>query len=89
MKLDSTQFGSHENERSNLQLVNDISNDLQKLLKYFSGTAIFTPFLFVIRLDSYLNDDKLFGIWLLSAVKSTSPSIPSLLNCHKYFKVSQ
>ena len=56
MKLDSTQFGSHENERSNLKLVNDISNDLQKLLKYFSGTAIFT------RLDSYLNDDKLFGI---------------------------
>ena len=27
-----------------------------------SGTAIFTSFLFVIRLDLYLNDGKLFGV---------------------------
>ena len=63
--------------------MNDISNDLQKLYKYFNGTAIFTPFLFAIKLDLYLNDDELFKIWLSSRVKSTSPSISSLLNCHK------
>ena len=74
-KLDSTQFGFHVNESSTLQLISRISNDLQKLLKYFSGTAIFTPFLFVIKLDLYLNDDELFGIWLASTVKSTFPSI--------------
>ena len=42
--------------------INGISNDLQKLLKYFNGKAIFTLFLFVIKLDLYSNDDKLFGI---------------------------
>ena len=55
-------FGFHVNESSTLELINHISNDLQKLLEYFSSTAIFTPFLFVIRLDLYLNDDELFGI---------------------------
>ena len=45
------------------------------MLKYFSGTAIFTPFLSVIKLDLYLNDGELFGIcWALTA-KSASPSI--------------
>ena len=48
--LDRTQFLFHVNESSTLQLINGISNDLQKLPKYFSGTAIFTPFLFVIKL---------------------------------------
>ena len=69
--------------KATLQLTNGISYDLQKLLKYFSGTAIFTPFLSVIRLDLYWNDDKLFGIWLPSTVKSTCPSISSLLNYRK------
>ena len=50
------------------------SNDLQKLLKYFNGTAIFTPFPFVMKLDLHLNDDELSGIWLVSRVKSTSSS---------------
>ena len=27
---------------SNLQLINDISSDLQKLIKFFNGAAIFT-----------------------------------------------
>ena len=27
-----------------LQLISGISSDLQKLLKYFNGTAVFTPF---------------------------------------------
>ena len=43
-------------------LINGISNDLQKLLKYFNGTAIFTPSLSVIKLDLYLNDGKLFEV---------------------------
>ena len=61
-KLVKMQFLFHVNETSTLQLINGISNDLQKLLKYFNGTAIFTPFLLVIRLDLYLYDDELFGI---------------------------
>ena len=58
------QFSFHDNESSTLQLISGISNDLQKLLKYFIGTTIFTPsfFLFApsatastIRLALYLN----------------------------------
>ena len=54
----------------NLQLINGISKDLQKLLKYFSGTAIFT-FLNTLlsstavgspmKLDLYLKDDEKHG----------------------------
>ena len=69
--------------------INSISNDLQKLLQHFSGTTIFTPFLFVIKLDLYLDDDESFGIWLSSTVKSTFPSISSLLNYHKLPEVSE
>ena len=62
-KLNRTQVGPHFNENSTLQLIKSISNDL----KYFSGRAFFTLFLFVIRLDLYLNDEELFGIcWALS-----------------------
>ena len=39
---DITQSLVQFNSRWILQLINGISNDLQKLLKYFSGTAIFT-----------------------------------------------
>ena len=65
--------------------MNGISNDLQKLLKYFNGTAIFTfPFfLFApsatvspIRFALYLNEEA------LSIVKSASSSISSLLKFH-------
>ena len=87
-KLDSTQFGFHDNESSILQLINGSSKNLQKLLRYFSDTSIFTLFLFAIRLDLYFNDDELFGIWLPSTIKSVSPSISSLLNCHKLPEVS-
>ena len=61
-----------------LQLINGISKDLQKLLKYFNGIAIFTPFflplfpVLPIRFALYLNQEG------LSIVKSTSPSISSL-----------
>ena len=87
--LGNIQFAYHFNESSNLQLINGISNNLQKLLKYFSGTAIFTPFLPVIELDLYLNDDELFGMWLSSTVKSLSLPISSLLNCYKLPEVSE
>ena len=62
-----------------------ISNDFEKLLKYFSGTAIFTSFLFVIMLDLYLND----GVWLPSTIKSTFISISILLNYHKLHEVPE
>ena len=61
----NTQLSIHNNESSALQLINGISNDLQKLLKYFSGTAIFTLFLvpsasvLVIRPALYLNEGAL------------------------------
>ena len=51
-----------------VQLINNISNDLQKLLKYFSGTAIFTPFfvpfapVLLIILALYLNERALIII---------------------------
>ena len=40
--VDITQSLVQFNSRLILQLINGISKDLQKLLKYFSGTAIFT-----------------------------------------------
>ena len=88
-KLVKIPFSFHVKKSSTLQLINGISNDLQKLLEYFNGTAIFTPFLLVIRLDLYLYDDELFGILLASTVKSTFLSISSLLNYHKRPKVSE
>ena len=39
--LDITQLLVQFNPSWILQLINDISNDLQKLLKYFNGTTIF------------------------------------------------
>ena len=61
----------------------------KKVLKYFNGTAIFTP-LFLpafpvlpIRLALYLNEGA-----LLSLVTSALLVISSLLNCHKLPEVS-
>ena len=61
--LENIQFSYHFNESSILQLINGISGNFQKILKYFNDTAIFTQFLSVIKLDLYLNDDGLFGIY--------------------------
>ena len=41
---DIAQFLVQFNYRSILQLIKDISNDHQKLVRYFSGTANFTFF---------------------------------------------
>ena len=71
-----------------MQLINGISNDLHKLLKYFNGTTIFVVFteLFVLltayavfpaRAALYLND------WEVSIVKSILlGGTSSLLNCY-------
>ena len=65
--VDITQSLVQFNSRWILQLINGIDNVLQKLLKYFSGTAIFTflnttlPSTIVdspMKLDLYLNDDE-------------------------------
>ena len=73
----NTQFLIHFSESSIFQLINGISNDLQKLLKYFSGTAIFTPF-FVplfsvapITLAFYSNEGALL-LLVTSALLTTS-----------------
>ena len=74
-------------ESSILQLINGISNDLQKFLKYFNGTAIFTPF-FVpsfpvssIRLALYLNKGA-----LSSLVTFALSTISSLLKSYNFLK---
>ena len=68
---------------------------LQKLLKYFSGTAIFkifnTPLLaaaagFSKVLDLYLNHDELF-IDTLSGFPALFIEDSSPLNCHKHSDV--
>ena len=80
----------HLKESSTLQLANGISNDRQKLLKYFSGTAIFTHF-FVpsasvspIKFALYLNEGAL-SLLVTSALLATS----SLLKLHKLPEVSE
>ena len=64
----SKHFSYHFNESSTSQLVNGSSNDLQKLLRYFSGTAIFTLFfvplfsVLPIRFALYLNEGALLSL---------------------------
>ena len=68
--LDNIHSSYYFNENSILQLMNGISNDLQKLLKYFNGTAIFTFSLFLfapsatvspIRFALFLNEEALLN----------------------------
>ena len=54
----NTQFSIYLNESSILQLINGVPNDLQKLLKYFSGIAIFA--LFFLPFVSVLQQDLLY-----------------------------
>ena len=65
--LHITQYFVQLNSRWVLQLINGISNDPQRLPKYFSGTAtlLYTPFLYtplsaapkvLKKLDLYLKD---------------------------------
>ena len=47
---DKTQYFVHLSFNSILQLINGISSDLQKLLKYFNGTAIIAFFRILLAL---------------------------------------
>ena len=66
-----------------------IFNDRQKLLKYFNGTAIFTPstvpsdFKLPIGFHLYLNNE------VLTVVTSTLQFISFLLNTHKLPDISE
>ena len=77
----------HFNDSSTLQLINGISNDLQKLLKYFNGAATFISFFLPlfpvspIRLAFCLNEGA-----LSSLLTSALLIISSLL---KYYKLSE
>ena len=78
------------NQSSALQLISSISNHLQKLLKYFNGTAVFTPFflplfsVLPIILAFYLHE-----VALSSLVTSALLTISSLLKPHKPPDVSE
>ena len=93
--FDKMQPSIQFNSRWILQLINCISNDLQKLLRYFNGTTTFVFFteLFVLltlsavypaRAALYLNDLELS---ILKLALLAGPS--SLLNCHKLPHVSE
>ena len=85
-----THFSIHFNENSTLQLISGNSIDLQKLLKYFSSTAIVTYFfvpLFSISpipLALCLNDGAL-SLLVTFALLTNS----SLLKPHKLQEVSK
>ena len=71
----------HVSLNSTFQLINDISTDLQKLLKYFSGTILaffeipFVPSatVFTNNLALYLKDLKLL-VFIISALKLAASS---------------
>ena len=96
LALDKMQSSVQLSSRWTLQFISGISNDLQKLLKYFNGTTVFVFFtkLFVLSLSTsavlptraalYLN------YWELLIVKSAlSTETSSLLNYHKLPNVSE
>ena len=91
--LDNIQLLFHVNENSTLQLINGISNDLQKLLKYFNGTAIFAPFfippfrMVPIKFYLYLKDQ--LYVLTLERFPLFSFGCLSLLNCYKLPEVSE
>ena len=86
----STQFSIHFNESSTFQLINGISNDLQKLMQYFSGAAIFIPFfvplfsVLPILLALNLNEGALSLL-----VTSTLLTMLSLLKFRKLLEFSE
>ena len=52
---DKTQYFVHLNFNSTLQLINGISNNLQKLLKYLHGTAVVAFFKIPLISFQYLH----------------------------------
>ena len=78
-----------------VQLINGISNDLQKVFKCFNGTAIFTPS-FLLFSPSATVLPIIPAVCLnegaLSLVKTVLISLTfnsSVLNCHKLPDVSE
>ena len=53
-----THFSFYFNKSSTLLLINGISNDLQKLLKYFSTNAIFPPVFVSASFALHLNENS-------------------------------
>ena len=95
--VDITQSLLQFHSRLILQLINCISNVLQKLLKYFRGTTIFTSLntlLLLTAVDSpmklnlYLKDDELSTETLSGFPEFVTGDSP-LLNCHKLPEVSE
>ena len=88
--VDVTQSVLHLNSRWILQLVNPISKNLQKLLKYSTGRAIFTFWNTPLsvaskslkKLDLYLKNHELF-VKTLSGFPSLVTGDLSLSDCHK------
>ena len=84
--LDITQSLAQLNSRWILQLIKGICDDFQKLLRYYSGTAIFepinTPLLPTVAgfpkiLDLYLNNVELSAVTLLELPSLVTGYYPS------------
>ena len=75
--------------------INGLSKDLQKLLKHFNGTTVFTFLNTPLseaskglkKRDLYLKDDELF-VETSSEFPASVTGGSSLLNCHKRPEVS-
>ena len=81
---DKTQYFVHLSFNSILQLINGVSCDFQKLLKYFNGTVIVVflkiPFapsatVFPNNLSLYSKDLKLLLLLAISALKLVASSL--------------
>ena len=94
--VDITQSLLQSNSRRILQSINGISKDLQNLLKYFSGTAIFkylnTPLSAAVsglkKLVLHLKDNEL-AVETSTRFPAFVTSDSSLLNCHQFPEVSE
>ena len=83
LAADKTQYFLHLSFDSTLQLINGISSDLQKLLKYLKGKAIAEIFKFLFALSAAVFSDNLalylnhlkFSSLAISALKSVTSSL--------------
>ena len=81
------QFSIQCKSRWTLQLINGISNDLQKLLKYYNGTTIFVSFTELFPSVAYFDLSKRAALCLNGWELLTEGS--SHLNCHKLSDLSE
>ena len=93
--VDIMQSLLQSNSRRILQSINCISKDLQKLLKYFSGTVIFTflntPLSAAVsglkKLVLHLKDNE-SAVETSTRFSAFATGDSSLLNCHQFPEVS-